>query len=215
MRLRISLGTVLLSAALIAALVGGMRRADSQGNGESASLARGKYLVAFACNDCHTPGWRESDGAVPVAQWMTGSNVGYRGPWGTSYPANVRLEFQTISERDWLFMVATRGGHWPMVWHDLRVLTSADQRSIYEFIHALGPKGVEDASGSSARDRTDNAVHVSVADDAESASHALTGLGGAAISCGASRTVPLDPGARADTPLDSNLPRQVLRVRRR
>jgi mono/diheme cytochrome c family protein len=26
-------------------------------------VERGKYLVAFgSCNDCHTPGWRESDG---------------------------------------------------------------------------------------------------------------------------------------------------------
>lgn len=143
MRARVALGTVLLLAAVTAAFVAGVRRADSQATGETVSLARGKYLVAFACNDCHTPGWRESDGAVPVSQWMTGSNVGYRGPWGTSYPANVRLEFQVISERDWLFMVATRGGHWPMVWHDLRVLSNADRRSIYEFIHALGHRGVQ------------------------------------------------------------------------
>src|SRR5271165_5680524 len=88
------------------------------------SIERGRYLVAFgSCNDCHTPGWRESDGSIPVSQWMVGSNLGYRGPWGTSYPANVRLEFSRISEDDWLFMVRTRAGHWPMVWHDLRALS--------------------------------------------------------------------------------------------
>jgi mono/diheme cytochrome c family protein len=106
-------------------------------------VARGKYLVAFgSCNDCHTPGWRETNGAVPVSRWMTGSNLGYRGPWGTSYPANVRLEFSHISENDWLFMVRTRGGHWPMVWHDLRYLKTDDQRAIYRFIRSLGPRGV-------------------------------------------------------------------------
>lgn len=105
-------------------------------------VERGKYLVAFgSCNDCHTPGWRESDGGVPVSGWMTGSRLGYRGPWGTSYPANVRLEFAHISENDWLFMVRTRGGHWPMVWHDLRYLKIGDQRAIYRFIHSLGPRG--------------------------------------------------------------------------
>jgi hypothetical protein len=106
-------------------------------------IERGKYLVAFgSCNDCHTPGWRESDGSVPMAKWMTGSRLGYRGPWGTSYPANVRLEFQGISESDWLFMVRTRGGHWPMVWHDLRYLKIDDQRAIYRFVRSLGPRGV-------------------------------------------------------------------------
>jgi hypothetical protein len=105
---------------------------------------RGRYLVGFgSCNDCHTSGWRESDGRVPVSQWMVGTKIGYRGPWGTSYPANVRLEFSRISEDDWLFMVRTRGGHWPMVWHDLRFLKLQDQRAIYRFIKHLGPQGTE------------------------------------------------------------------------
>jgi hypothetical protein len=106
-------------------------------------IERGRYLVGFgSCNDCHTPGWRESDGTIPVSRWMTGSNLGYRGPWGTSYPANVRLDFQNISEDDWLFMVRTRGGHWPMVWHNLRFLKVADQRAIYRFVKHLGPRGL-------------------------------------------------------------------------
>ena len=107
-------------------------------------VARGRYLVGFgSCNDCHTPGWRESDGKTPVSEWMVGTNLGYRGPWGTSYPANVRLEFARISEGDWLFMVGSRGGHWPMIWHDLRILDRDDQRAIYRFIHSMGPAGRE------------------------------------------------------------------------
>lgn len=103
-------------------------------------LARGQTLVAFgACNDCHTPGWRESDGTIPTAKWMTGSMIGFRGPWGTVYPANVRQTFQTIEEDQWLAMVRTRGGHPPMTWHDLRGLSLTDQRAIYRFIRSLGP----------------------------------------------------------------------------
>ena len=84
-------------------------------------IARGKYLVAFGgCNDCHTPGWRESDGKLPVASWMVGSGVGFRGPWGTVYPANVRLEFNQITEDQWVTAVRTRGGHPPMTWTNLR-----------------------------------------------------------------------------------------------
>jgi mono/diheme cytochrome c family protein len=109
----------------------------------SAEIARGRYLVIYgSCNDCHTPGWIENDGAVPVARWMTGNTIGFRGPWGTVYPANVRLRFAQVTEAQWLFMVKTRGGHPPMKWTDLRALTLADQRAIYRFIRSLGPAGV-------------------------------------------------------------------------
>ena len=108
----------------------------------SADIARGAALVSFgACNDCHTPGWRESDGTIPKKKWMTGSNIGFRGPWGTVYPANVRLEFHMIDEGQWLSMVRTRGGHPPMTWHDIRGLSVADQRAIYRFVRSLGATG--------------------------------------------------------------------------
>ena len=131
-----------ISAIFLAVLSAGI---SAQGSVKPDPLVeRGRYLVAFGtCNDCHTPGWRESDGTIPVAQWLTGGTLGYRGPWGTSYPANVRLEFQQISESDWLFMVRTRGGHWPMIWHDLRNLTTQDQRAIFRFVRSLGPRGRE------------------------------------------------------------------------
>lgn len=127
-------------ALIIAALAAGVA-ATARSAGDPL-VERGRYLVAFgSCNDCHTPGWRESDGAIPASRWMTGTTLGYRGPWGTSYPANVRLEFARISEDDWLFMVRTRAGHWPMVWHDLRFLSVTDRRAIYRFVKHLGPAG--------------------------------------------------------------------------
>lgn len=130
-----------IAAIAIAALCTGV---SANGSAKPDPLVeRGRYLVAFGtCNDCHTPGWRESDGAIPMSQWLTGSTLGYRGPWGTSYPTNVRLEFARISESDWLFMVHTRAGHWPMIWYDLRNLTTQDQRAIYRFVRSLGPRGV-------------------------------------------------------------------------
>src|SRR5579862_7529609 len=123
--------TLALLLVILAAIARGANAVDP-------AIARGHYLVGFAgCNDCHTPGWRNSDGTIPASQWMTGSNLGYRGPWGTSYASNVRLEFARISEDQWLFMVSTRGGHWPMVWHDLRMLDVSDRRAIYRFIKSL------------------------------------------------------------------------------
>jgi mono/diheme cytochrome c family protein len=108
----------------------------------AAELARGRELVVYgSCNDCHTTGWRETDGAVAEKQWMTGSAIGFRGWWGTSYPANVRVEFQSMPEDRWIAAVRTRAGHPPMVWQDLRILPDADLRAIYQFVRSLGPAG--------------------------------------------------------------------------
>jgi mono/diheme cytochrome c family protein len=108
----------------------------------SALIERGRSLVAFgSCNDCHTAGWRETDGQIPVSEWMTGQAVGFRGPWGTIYPINVRLWFQEIGEDEWLKDIATRAGHPPMKWTDLRTLSIDDRRAIYRFIRSLGPAG--------------------------------------------------------------------------
>lgn len=131
---------MLLLCAILLTLGG--NAASGATRSQTDSIARGKYLVAFgACNDCHTPGWRESFGGVPVSKWMIGSSIGFRGPWGTVYPANVRQRFAQISEDDWLAMIRTRDGHPPMTWHDLRALTIDDRRSIYRFIRSLGSAG--------------------------------------------------------------------------
>jgi mono/diheme cytochrome c family protein len=108
----------------------------------AADVARGRYLVVYGdCNSCHTQGWLESDGTMPVAQWLTGNSIGFRGPWGTVYPSNLRTRFAQITEEQWLFMIKTRGGHPPMKWTNLRVLTLNDQRAIYRFIRSLGAAG--------------------------------------------------------------------------
>src|SRR5438445_13129141 len=71
-------------------------------------LQRGRYLVRITgCNDCHTPRYAETGGAVPQAQWLTGSAIGFRGPWGTSYPGNLRRTVQSVSEWQWLVFART------------------------------------------------------------------------------------------------------------
>ena len=58
----------------------------------SADAKRGRYLVQIAgCNDCHTPGYAPAGGKVEEKLWLTGDQLGYRGPWGTTYPSNLRL----------------------------------------------------------------------------------------------------------------------------
>jgi mono/diheme cytochrome c family protein len=104
-------------------------------------LARGRYLVATTgCNDCHTPHYPESGGKIPQKQWLVGSPVGFQGPWGTTYPANLRLIMHKMTEKQWM-AVARKPLRPPMPWFSLREMTNADLRAIYAFIHSLGPAG--------------------------------------------------------------------------
>ncbi len=131
-----------LSAALlltVAMLPGG---ASAESNSTTTSdIARGRYLVTIAgCNDCHTPNYPETAGSVPESQWLIGTNLGWKGPWGVSYPMNLRLSVQQYSEDDWLKR-ASSPMRPPMPWFNLRDMAERDQRALYRYIKSLGPAG--------------------------------------------------------------------------
>ncbi len=103
----------------------------------------GRYLIQFGgCNDCHTPGWDTSNGTLPTSQWLLGNPIGFQGPWGTTYPPNLRLFTQTISERAWVQMFRTRTQNPPMPWMNYHDISDKDLTAIYRFIKSLGPKGI-------------------------------------------------------------------------
>lgn len=106
-----------------------------------AELERGRYLVRIGgCNDCHTPGYPESGGQVPESDWLTGSQVAFQGPWGASYPSNLRLVVQSMSEAKWLAHARTKRLP-PMPWFNLAAMSDKDLKAMYRFIHSLGAKG--------------------------------------------------------------------------
>jgi mono/diheme cytochrome c family protein len=112
------------------------------GNSKDARLInRGQYLVSTSgCNDCHTPGYAQADGKIPAEHWLVGSPVGFSGPWGTTYPANLRLLMQSLSETQWLSK-ARSPMRPPMPWFSLRDMTDQDLRAIYAFVRSLGAQG--------------------------------------------------------------------------
>jgi mono/diheme cytochrome c family protein len=60
--------------------------------GKADEIKRGRYLVETSgCNDCHTPGYAQNNGKVDEKLWLTGDKLGWAGPWGTTYPTNLRL----------------------------------------------------------------------------------------------------------------------------
>jgi len=110
--------------------------------GDAQLLARGEYLVRIAgCNDCHTPGYAETGGAVPKSQWLVGSPLGWSGPWGTTYPANLRLKLQEMDEAAWLGYSASLHTRPPMPDFAVRTMDENDRRALYRFVRSLGAAG--------------------------------------------------------------------------
>jgi mono/diheme cytochrome c family protein len=105
-------------------------------------VAQGRYLVMMSgCNDCHTRGYMQLEAKVPETDWLTGESVGWHGPWGTTYPINLRLFMQYLSEDAWIkFSRAAKSRPAMPSWvlHEMR---DEDLRAIYYFIKSLGPKG--------------------------------------------------------------------------
>lgn len=108
------------------------------------ALGRGRYIVRIAgCNDCHTTGYAQTGGQVPESQWLMGDALGWRGPWGTTYPTNLRLYMQKLSEDEWVARARTLRARPPMPWFTLQAMTDADLRALYRFVRSLGPAGQE------------------------------------------------------------------------
>jgi mono/diheme cytochrome c family protein len=102
----------------------------------------GRYLVKVGgCNDCHTPGFSETNGATPEADWLIGSPVGAAGPWGVSYPMNLRLALSTMDEEDFLDLAHKGEGRPPMPWPSLKAMSDDDLKAIYRYVRFLGPRG--------------------------------------------------------------------------
>lgn len=130
------------TAALAANLAPAPTAAPAAMSSEAELRARGEYLTRIAgCNDCHTPGYAESGGQTPQRDWLTGSPLGWSGPWGTTYPANLRLKVQEMDEAAWLEYSAELHTRPPMPDFAVRAMDESDRRALYRFIHALGPAG--------------------------------------------------------------------------
>ena len=109
---------------------------------DASLMARGEYLVRIAgCNDCHTPGYAESGGTVAKDTWLIGSPMGFHGPWGTTYPSNLRLRMQQLTEAQWMEYSASLRTRPMMPDFAVRAMSEDDRRAIYRFVHALGAAG--------------------------------------------------------------------------
>lgn len=112
----------------------------------ASAIDAGRYLVKIGgCNDCHTPGYVEgvmmTGKAMPESDWLKGGEVGFSGPWGVSYPSNLRLSFQAMTEEQFIALSRNGQGRPPMPWPSLQAMSDRDLKAIYAYITSLGPAG--------------------------------------------------------------------------
>lgn len=87
----------LFTVVVFVSLVCGVVLAFAQAGGAKADpalIAKGRYLVqVVGCGDCHTPG--TFYGAPDEARAFSGSEMGWKGPWGVKYAANLTPDLDT------------------------------------------------------------------------------------------------------------------------
>jgi mono/diheme cytochrome c family protein len=110
-------------------------------------IARGRELVTIAgCGDCHTPGTLYN--APDTTRRLSGSEIGWRGPWGTSYARNLtphETGLAAWSEAD--IVRALRQGQRPdgspllppMPWPNYSSMKDEDAYAIAAYLKSLAP----------------------------------------------------------------------------
>ena len=129
--------TLLLAAILIIGISPSLSQAAS--DSKQKDIAKGRYLIEIAgCNDCHTSGYAPAAGKVAENQWLMGDGLGFRGPWGTTYPANLRSHINKLSEDEWVARSRSLQTRPPMPWWILNTMNEDDLRAIHRYIRSLG-----------------------------------------------------------------------------
>lgn len=149
-RLPIALLLVVLVAASLASLSCSNAKQPSTSDAVPASadpVARGRYLTTtMGCNDCHTPGYFY--GAPDTTRLLSGSDLGWVGPWGVVHARNLTPDSTGIGA--WTaeqIVQAIRTGNTPdgrqlapiMPWTDFAHLTDDDAMAIASFLKSLPP----------------------------------------------------------------------------
>lgn len=105
-------------------------------------IEEGRRIVKITgCNDCHTPMYGERNGNIPEIDWLVGSTVGFKGPWGTTYPSNLRLLVKSFKEKSLIHYVRNKKYLPPMPGYIFKDMTDQELKAMYAFISYLGPAG--------------------------------------------------------------------------
>jgi len=133
---------VAVAATVVAAVSMPSFSADATYRPVDRDVQRGEYLVMTSgCHDCHTPDYLVKGPMTAPETFLTGGKMGFRGPWGTTYPANLRLLLQRMTEVEWVNEARSIYRRPPMPYYSLNSMSEGDLRALYRYIRALGPAG--------------------------------------------------------------------------
>lgn len=107
----------------------------------------GRIVFTSGCVDCHTPG--SFYGAPDTTRMLSGSELGWTGPWGTSFPRNLTPD-STTGIGSWTedqIVTAVREGHRPdgspllppMPWPVYSHLTDEDAHALAKYLKSIPP----------------------------------------------------------------------------
>ncbi len=131
-----------LGVIVVLLISAGMTEAAPSNVWEKNKIDQGRRLVRIAgCNDCHTPGYSQMNGELPEKEWLLGSDVGFSGPWGTSYASNLRLTASNYQEKAFVSYLRQKKYLPPMPGFIFKHMTDEELGSVYAFIKHLGSAG--------------------------------------------------------------------------
>lgn len=149
-RLSLALLLVVLVAASLASLSCSTAKQDSTAAVPASvdPVARGRYLTTImSCNDCHTPG--TFYGAPDTTRRLSGSDLGWVGPWGVVHARNLTPDSTGIGAWSKEQIVhALRTGNTPdgrqlapiMPWMNFAdILDENDAMAIASYLKSLPP----------------------------------------------------------------------------
>jgi len=122
--------------------------ADQAQTAAADPVARGEYLsIICGCNDCHTPG--TFYGQLDTTRLLSGTELGWEGPWGVSYPRNLTPDEETglgtWSEDDIVRTLKTgqrKDGSPilpPMPWPMYSQMTDEDLHALAAYLKSIPP----------------------------------------------------------------------------
>jgi len=120
----------------------GLVLSGAQAMAGEVSVARGAQVaVTSGCHDCHTAGYAET-GKIDPAVALKGTGLGWQGPWGTTYPANLRLITRDKGSEDAFLQYAKSfQARPPMPYLNVHAMDESDIRALYQYAVSLGDAG--------------------------------------------------------------------------
>ena len=133
-------------AVVVAASSCAVEKDEGGSAGAGVSVERGEYLAfTSGCVDCHTPG--TFYGVSDLDRELSGSDLGWQGPWGVTFPTNLTPDQETGigSWTEEEIVIAIRTGQRPdgtqlnppMPWPSFSKMTDDDAYSIAAYLKSI------------------------------------------------------------------------------